>query len=253
MNKRALIFSISLVLITLGTLLTLIIVITNLEKQISTTKTIGERAIDILALRTTEEQTTFFIEQAAKIAAEKATQEFLKNAGLLNTDCGKIEDIVLWNTADKNCFETKFYENYKELFNKQLNQYIEVFVKTTKQKIPLSNYNIFINDGKTISGIAVQPVEKDILTDTTKTGLHAFKPSFNAPFQEDFTVFPKLKTFAHEVLACSNSKDQQNKEECIQGIISRTEVPLTMRKINEDIFAFEIKGRLTFALTVILT
>ncbi|MBI4141180.1 hypothetical protein HY485_05065 [Candidatus Woesearchaeota archaeon] len=251
-SKKAIIFSISLVLITLGTLVTLIIIINNLEKQISPTKNIGERAIDILNLRTKEEQTTFFIKQAAKISADKATKEFIENAGLLQQDCGKADNVVLWNTADKNCFETNFYENYEQYFNQQLNKYLAILAKTTKQEIPLDNYALFVNDAKTLSGLAVQPVQTDLINNEEKIGLHAFKPAFTIPFNHDFTFFPKLKTFVHNIIECGASKDQQNKEECIQGITSRTDAKLNMRKINDNIFAFETSEGMAFALTIVL-
>ena len=252
MNNKALIFSISLVLITLGTLVTLIIIINNLEKQISPTKNIGERAIDILNLRTKEEQTTFFVEQAAKISADKSTKEFIENAGLIQQECGKADDVVLWNTIDKNCFETNFYENYEHYFNQQLNKYLAVLAKTTKQEIPLDNYALFINDEKTMSGTAIQPIETDLINKEEKTGLHAFKPAFTIPFNQDLTIFPKLKIFAQSIIECGASKDQQNKEECIQGIVSKTEIPLTMRKINDNTFTFNVKDKITFGLTIIL-
>lgn len=253
MNRKALIFSISLVLITLGTLVTLVIIINNLEKQISPTKTIGERAIDVLNLRTNEEQTLFFISEAAKIAAEQATQEFLENAGLVNIDCGKTGDVILWNTADKNCFETNFYENYETIFNKKINPYLETLSKATKQTIHKNNYALSIKDGKTLSGIAVQPIENNIITDTTITGLHAFKPVFTIPFEQDFTFLPKLRMFARQIIKCADSKDQQNKEECIQGIVSQTGIPLTMRKTDENTFVFDAKDKITFAVIIILS
>lgn len=252
-SKKALIFSISLVLITLGTLVTLVIIINNLEKQISPTKTIGERAIDVLNLRTNEEQTQFFIQEAAKIAAQQATQEFLENAGLVNTDCRKADDVILWNTADKNCFETNFYENYETIFNKKINPYLETLSRATKQTIYKNNYALSIKDGKTVSGIAVQPIENNIITDTTIIGLHAFKSAFTIPFEQDFTFIPKLKQFAKKILECSASKDQQNKEECIREIVSQTEIPLTMQKIDENTFVFDVKDKIKFALIVIIS
>ena len=106
---------------------------------------------------------------------------------------------------------------------------------------------MFIDDTKTLSGIAIQPIQLNILSLKQQNieGIYTFKPSFTIPFEQDLRIFNKLKKFANKALLCSESKNQEDKETCIEAAISSQDFTILSTKHNNDIFLFDIPEPLT--------
>lgn len=262
-NKKAIIFSISLVLITLGALVGLLLIVTNIEKQIDPIRTIGERAIELAAADSEAQKLQFYIEESAKIAAEKAVKQFEQSAGLLNSlECGLVNQdqaYIYWNSAqnpNKKCFETDFLQNYAVYFNSQLNSYLNLQAGD-KNKAPENNYDLFVQDEKELSGIALKPIKFTIFSPsesiqindkilwhyediaTTATAKYAFKPSFTIPFKYGFSELKQIKELARTVINCKENTEQKEKEACIKNIVSKITIKIKFEQLDENTFIFE--------------
>lgn len=251
-SKKAIIFSISLVLITLGALVSLLIIINKLEQQTAPGRVIGERSLELLTLESEVEKVKFFIEESAKIAADKAFKKLKSTSGLqYPLPCGviKIEDkeYPLWNIVDINCFETDFYENYEIFFNKELNLYIDELATTKNLELPSNNYDLFIKDKKELSGIARAPIKvriKGLPTEPASLGEYAIKASFTVPFKHDLLLFKELRKIVKNVIACKEKTTHEDRMICVDSAVTATSLKISHHFFDETTVLFDIDDEL---------
>lgn len=246
MNTKALIFSLSLVFVTLGAFISLIVIVNNLEKKVDPVRTVGERALEVLHASAETEEILFYLEQTGAIAAENAVEVLVNNAGLFNSECGLIKDnnanYIYWNNPqqpDKTCFETDIYANYQTYFNRHLNPYFQL-----KSNIPLNTYDVFIIDRKEISAIAEQPITITLVAPqklgALPLGLYTFKPSFTIRFNHDFSPFNQLKQFARDVLMCKKIT-REDQENCITALVGASPVKIALQSRDKTTFLFDVQ------------
>lgn len=265
-NKKALIFSISLIFIAIGAFVLLFTAVSKLEKSTDPLRTIGERALEILQANAESEKLFFYIDESAKISADDAFKRLAETAGIVDTACGTIEDsgqkYVYWNTASKNCFEVNFYDVYQTYFNSKLNKYLRIL----NQNIPMNNYELFIKDSEELSGIAIQPVQFNIMSpketakagiiisslvtrdiDPAVTGTYTVKPSFTIPFKKDFSSLNLVKQFAKDVLDDAKGCKDKSKTaatDCVQNFIKQHNLNVnSVKQSGKDVFLFDIAGK----------
>jgi len=279
-SKKAIIFIISLVLITLGAIVTLLIIVTNIEKQIDPVRTIGERAIELAKTNAEIEAMQFFAEESAKITAEKAIIKFRENAGLRNTqECGILnfedQNYVYWNSPqnpDKKCFETDFYQNYQFFFNTNFAEYLNLLADTEQKKMPLTNYDLFMRDGKELSGIPSKPIKftlyapketmkiKSFLGHTDEEisqgaiATYSAKLPFTIPFRYDFTILNTARKFVRAVLDDITGCKDKIKEDaliCISEKANEQKILIT-KKIQSDTFMINIEGKFPIKIALLM-
>jgi soluble lytic murein transglycosylase-like protein len=123
--KKAFLFSISLVLVTVIVLVSALIVLNKVREPLK--EKIGERQFQLISLYQKGESIKFFIEQAAKIAARE-TAIILAKSGGFATD-GKCSDYISYNLWNQGCFpdyETEFRNLFNVQFGKHLLAYGEL-------------------------------------------------------------------------------------------------------------------------------
>lgn len=281
-QKKALIFSISLVFIALAAFIALMLVLTKIQNTIDPVRTIGERSIELLNSKAETDKILFFVDEAAKISAEKALKKLQYSSGLLDiTLCGILsrpeKAYIYWNQIDKNCFETNFYENYQTLFNREMNDYLELFA----QQIPLDNYDILIQDGKSLSGIALSPLQithylprnkeefeknpkgRTFIGQANTAAIlfeamnplftYTIKPSFTIQFKHDFSALNKAKQFAREILNEATGCKDKTKEEasnCVQTFANEYNIALLNTQDNNFVLQTPEPFKTEFALVI---
>lgn len=134
MNKQGIFFSIALVFIALGALVSLILVVNAVKTATEPLYHIGERSFEITQVYAEGEKVLFFVDQSAKISASKALEILATNGGFSSFDAANklcrttpFRGYVVWNSADlkKLCswnHRTQFIDSFKALFFQYLDK-----------------------------------------------------------------------------------------------------------------------------------
>lgn len=272
MNRKAVIFSISLVLITFGSLIALFMVINNLEKQIAPVNGIGGVALEIAGGNLEAQRVLFYVDESAKISAGQAFVNLSKNAGLASkNDCGVIFDggneFVVWKSEGKSCFDVDFYGVFQKFFNERMNVFLNLLKPVSDVGFVFDNYDLFVDDGRQLFGVAVRPVLLRLISPeesragfwevivgglfgsgaipSNVAGVFAVRPSFTVPFSNDFSSLNKLKGFSRAVLddvdGCNNKPDNEVLD-CVNGFVQRHNINLNseVKRVNNNLFLFDV-------------
>lgn len=137
------------------------------KKQDPSDRFIGERQYGLINTYQEGEKALFYIDQSAKYSAQQAIYELGQRGGHENPNCGNYSGYSLWNTETKKideCFPN-YKENFKSVFNKNLNSYL---TKHPDVKIPKNNYNFLLkneNNNLEIIGKATTKLFLNIVKD----------------------------------------------------------------------------------------
>ena len=278
MNKKALIFSISLVLLVLGALIAGFIFVQKLKNQTSKYAALGESSKSILEGFMKSQEVLVYTDSLAAFSLYSAIEQAAKDAGI-NPDktCGSIQgqdetNYVIWNKKenDKNikCYRQQTFDQYfTELFQHKLN--IQLLTSNNQLlKDYRGNHDIFIKLNSLISenkniqheiipttviyGIANKPINIPLTLQSGQTpGDYYFRPSFTIHTNYDLTIYDKLYGLADEIINnCQKSKEQ--KLDCIKTTIDHfnannpTLYPTSYFAIDDNTFAFQTKPKTYF-------
>jgi len=221
LTKKAQLFNIGLVLITIAVLITALIMFKPYEGKEQFK--IGPKQFQVFKQIQENEKHLLYIDQAAKLSAQQAIYDLTSNAGFYNPKCGTYQNYNLWN---KNCYpdyelNLKIYltQNLGPYLNELSNSFLSPGTKVkSKSKIFSNNYEIsFIQkDSLNIVGTAVQPIKSNLLKeDQTLAGRYHIYPSFNVQTDYNLEKFPKLINQGFDLIDLCENKSDNNLENCI--------------------------------------
>ncbi|MBW2981377.1 hypothetical protein KY343_00725 [Candidatus Woesearchaeota archaeon] len=193
-TKKALLFNISLVLITIIVLTTALIA---LGQVIPFKEGIGSRAFDIVEVYQEGENKLFYVDQAAKLSAQQAAYDLAQKGGFSNkTKCGKKEDYSIWlDATKKDC-----YPDYKNEFNKDFNKIMKGYLSS----VPLYvNYETSLFDERII-GIPHRATVLFFYSGKSMSN-YTIYPSFNVNINYDINKYRDLKEQSNNLISeCTN-------------------------------------------------
>jgi len=164
-SKKAMIFEPALVFVTILVLSFALVRLDAHQKDLAKDELLGSRQINIIKTYQKAENILFYIDQSAKLSAEKASEEL----------------ILKGSTNPK--------QDFKPLLNSNLNKYLLAY---SIINLPTNNYEFIVYKGKII-GYALEDIELDILDlKSNKIGKYTIRPSFNIDF--DFEAVEKRLT-----------------------------------------------------------
>lgn len=205
--KKAIIFSLSLLLIAIAALVGIILIVSKLEGIIAGSSFIGSASDALLKTFADQQTVSLEVNQIAKYALVDA---------LINTrPCEastKIEEnneqYTLW---DSTCYKTLppddlLKQRFVESFNSQYS-----LVSADGTRLSGDDFDYFIDPKPlTVHGIAQKSFLLPIKLGEVPSGMLAFRPSFKVTLHYDFTIYDTLFSFADTVLAsCPSAEDKR--------------------------------------------
>ncbi len=248
--RKALIFSITLLLISIGALIAATFIVDELAGGTASYDQIGESALSILQTYAKSQTVFSQVDQLAKYAAHEAVAFLARTGGVADTSCGTPQNIV-WNNADKKCFRSETIDSaFEKKFREALREELQ------SQNIPgmlaAEEYDFYIEPNPlTIHGIAQKPVEVPIALvqqvqriwglgfleqprEGESKGTLAFRPSFSVTIPYDLTVYDKLYAFADSVIAECQKPTPEEKQTCIDTKLAALTLPRGVRIVYSD-------------------
>ncbi len=219
-SKKAQAFTGGLVVITI-IILSMALIGLEAKEQDLDPKKVGEKQLDIFKTHAQSENTLFYIDQAAKLSAEKAISDLADKGGFaLAANCGvdPVSNYAVWVTSTKECYPD--YElNFKVIFTQYLNQYLELLWQNLAPPRPpkfINNYELSLiqDKGLTIIGTPLQPIPSLVLTtEKTIVGTTKIYPSFNIKVDFNLDRFKQMRDDSAELIKkCKNEVDL---EKCV--------------------------------------
>jgi hypothetical protein len=220
LNKKGLLFNISLVIITIIVLTTALIALGQLT---SFREGIGARAFEIVQLYQEAEKRLFYVDQSAKLSAQQAAYDLAQKGGFFNeTLCVLYRDFAVWATADPSisCYPINYKEDFKRILNNNMKNYLsplpsDMFIEMNGRfsvyPYNLSrdiNYELSFIDEKLV-GIAYRPMQINFYRGERSIrpiiGEYKINPSFNIDFDYDIEGYDRLEQQAVELIReCNN-------------------------------------------------
>ncbi|MBW2966388.1 hypothetical protein KY342_04765 [Candidatus Woesearchaeota archaeon] len=222
LNKKSILFNISLVLIAIVVLTTAFMALFVLKPF---KEGIGTRAFDLIKVYQETENVLFYIDQAAKLSAQQAAYDLALNGGFeLDSICGRREDYNIWSTTDPSIY--CYPDNYKEIFKKDLNKNLkkhlsllrsDKFIEFTKEfsiypyNLTPADYEIvFVN--KSIVGIPDRYAQTNFYYGRGSAkpivGKYIINPSFNINFGYNTDEYKIIRDQAIDLIrGCSQQAD----------------------------------------------
>ena len=267
-SKKSFLFSISLVIVTLITLIAVMLAINGLEAKNTAWKGIGGRAYGIIQAYGEEDILTFYLEQSAKYAAYN-TVEVIAYEGGIHTSCGNLQDkqqyqeYTFWNNRTQwTLCPPNIYEEFIDYFDFD-KTYIKAYSKNVGH-LPENNYKYLVQDGR-ITGIAVKPAMINIYTqkqeieipakwdvfrlwsyiitrDPFAVGTYAVKPSFSIDFDYNFSIYDKIADALKKVISECDSLSVNDVPKCIKDTVESADSKLAVKvtQKQDDIFLLDI-------------
>lgn len=266
-HKKSLVFSISLVIVTLITLVAVMLAINNLEAKNTVWKGIGGRAYGIIQAYGEEDILTFYLEQSAKYSAYDAV-EVLAYEGGINASCSNFKDqqeygYTFWNNRTQwSLCPPNIYAVFIDYFDID-KTYLESY-RQSVSILPDDNYKYLVQDGS-ITGIAVKPVMLRVYTqkqreevpvkwdifrlwsyinvqDPSVVGTYVVKPDFSIDFDYNFSVYGRIAQALNESIYECDSLAVDDVAACVKGKIETISPHLSarVRQRKADIFLIDI-------------
>jgi len=157
MNNKGLVFSISLVLVTLGALVAVIFLSDQIERDISGLELLGERAAAVSRTTLEGEKILFFIDSAAQQSVFSTISTLTLQGGFSGASCAvKQGNVWFWNKKDNPSAmcTPDISSNFNKEFGKELDDRLKVF----KGRMIENNYDFHIS-GSTLNGYSSIPLE----------------------------------------------------------------------------------------------
>lgn len=240
------IFSISLLLITLSALIGTLLIVSKLEGIISGASFIGGSSSAVLRAYADQQAVLFQVDQIAKYALVDALEKLAENGGGV-AGCSETlqnnKQYTLWNSASNNqeikCYKTAQIDDL--LKNKFVKSFETQYQLISAEGNPLNgnDYDFFVEPNPlTLHGIAQVPFQLPITLGETQTGALSFSPSFKVKIAYDFRIYDALYAFADTVLAnCPTTDDKQT---CIKNVMTKVpqEYTVLLDGNSEDTYLF---------------
>ncbi|NQV09288.1 hypothetical protein HQ529_05550 [Candidatus Woesearchaeota archaeon] len=220
MNKKAHIFSIGLVLISIVILISGLIVVSEKKAKFRDEKgndlVIGERQFKLFNIYNQGEKVLLYVDLASKFAAKQSVYDLGKNSGFFyEQGCGEYMGVKVWKNSTDECFPD-VYNSFIGFFEYNLDEQLRI----TPYNISLNNYDFVVGKTK-ITGIATRNI---FLNKSNIT--YSIKPSFTTEMDYDLSIYDKLKTQSTELIwscfdvdgfmGCINTKIQEYKQDGVE-------------------------------------
>lgn len=160
--KKAMLFSISMVLIFVIVSISAFILLDKKYRELSANRKIGEKQLELVNAYSQGEKAMFYIDRAAELAAEEALYDLAESGSLVAAPCGtsgssNIEgganDYVVWQLDDKKCFSLeKAKEAFESYFNARMRSYLSEYPERNV-RMPAS-FEISLTGSLDITGTA---------------------------------------------------------------------------------------------------
>jgi len=202
-SKKAVIFSISLVLITFTVLLSTFIAVYQKHGQFDDVP-LAIQSYNILLANQKAEKATFYLEQAGKYILEESITELAQKGGFTESSpCGKYGTSNLWNNKDNFC-PPPYLKSLGKIFSQKLGPFIQNYPEET---IFPSTYEFSLSNNKLIA-IPLSPIETKIdmagESHLNYIGKYFISPSFKLSLTQNLNyplLFQQAKDFVQE---CTN-------------------------------------------------
>jgi len=202
-SKKAVIFSISLVLITFTVLLSTFIAVYQKQNQFNEVP-LAIQSYNILLANQKAEKATFYLEQAGKYILEESITELAQKGGFTESSpCGKYGTSNLWNNKDNFC-PPPYLKSLGKIFSQKLGPFIQNYPEET---IFPSTYEFSLSNNKLIA-IPISPIETKIdmagESHLNYIGKYFISPSFKLSLTQNLNyplLFQQAKDFVQE---CTN-------------------------------------------------
>ena len=156
---------------------------------------IGAKQSQFLITSQNFEKEIIYLEQSGKIAADQSFIVLAEQGGfILNSPCGKISNINLWNTKDRTCFPD--YENNFKAF----------LLRNFKRQRSDVGY-VFSLIGEDIIFNADKDIVYDVVYNQKKIGFYQPRHSFMINREYDLKEYLTLRFEAEELLEKCKGKD----------------------------------------------
>jgi hypothetical protein len=240
-SKKAMIFHVMMVIVTFTVLL---FALSMLDKKYqSLGGPIGSKQAEIFNAYAKGENILLYIDQAAKLSAEKAIYDLGQKSGFsLSSSCGVNSRVLLWQKGAQECYPD-IYSNFNILFNQNMDIYLG---KYPKLNIPKNNYNVLIYNNQLI-GTAIEPLTINIYEQIANTNVvpkvatYSIKPSFNIKFSYNTDIY--IDAIEQAKILFNDCNQSSDLNDCVTTHLTKPEYSGWSFKQgdNEKVFLFEIK------------
>ncbi len=156
MNKKAMIFNIALVFLTLAVLTTAFIQLSPNTK----TLTIGDKQAGLFSLYNQGDKALFYVDASAKLAAYQTAYDLGQRGGFgEQSECGLYHGYVFWHNKTTYCEPKDVEGNFTARFNKNLDSYSASYPDAS---ITDENYDVELKDNLEITGNARSDLKMSI-------------------------------------------------------------------------------------------
>lgn len=221
-SKKAIIFNIMVVMMTLLVLVTATIRLGNKTDQ-PKSEVLGNRQIQLFSLYQRGEEVLFYVDQAAKYAALDAVTEVGQAGGFTGSaTCGTYGGYPLFSKESQDSSIQECFPDYKAAiessFKQKLRNYLSRYNKRFVNFPPLANlYNILIIEkGRQteVIGFANKDIQLLMHCPNVLCARYNVTPSFRQLVDYDLSTFKEIKTKVVEVVdTCSKNP---NYNACMQ-------------------------------------
>jgi len=246
--------------VTISVLVLLVMLSFTINDDLKKTEKIGGSIQGVIEAYDEGKQVEFFVQDSARIAAERAMKTLLTNGGLIDINaCGVFGDYVKWNEPHQECSEN-VYEAYSYYLNVQHNNNLNAFNKWSSIMIPLDNIDFYI-DNQRIAGVSSNPVRIPISTEAdiietellgiiideqagvrANVGQYYVKPSFSLEYKSGLDLFGKISTLLTAVTDQCKYLPAQNQTACIQHLVTVSGLPITFTAEPNNYYYFTIQN-----------
>jgi hypothetical protein len=241
-NKKAFMFNIILVIISIIVLTAAFLVLLN--KNLFDFD-IGKRQFEIVKAADSAQDISLYIKESIKLSAAQAIYDLGIYGGYAkNQRCATFEDIAVWQRGDEACYPEDVQKNFDILLNENLNKYISQYPLPVGAKIPRDSYESLIyNNRLTVNSF--ENIELNIYEPpaNAKISRYSLKPTYSIPAYYDLDIYQQTAEQAYDLfLLCRPFDDASQIKQCIESSLENPEFIdwIFLQADADKVFFFEV-------------
>ncbi|MBW3012417.1 hypothetical protein KY311_04480 [Candidatus Woesearchaeota archaeon] len=207
LNKKASLFSVFLLIMTIAVVITAVAVISSAGKGKS--EYIGANEADLFEVMNQGEKHLIYLDFASELAEKKTLYDFEANGNY--SECGKLDEFYIWKSKEKQCWPTAetIQKGFVPRFVSSFNNYLLKYPGNLKFPV-FSQADIILDSAKKkLFGRQLWSIKiEKLFARNVKSNInYAIKPNFIVDFEFDFDYRQISENMQHINSECSSMQD----------------------------------------------